>query len=312
MSPVAATLLLSVILPGAPAPKADPGLPADLINLLPDDTAAVLVIDVPRVVKTEFGSSFLRVLTADQGPNPKFSLADIARDAELILIAQFLIDKHAGDFCVLIRLKPGSTLPDMLLGEGAKRGAPAPSEKIGKRIVHDLEGRSFSFARISDQTLMMVGATGNEEQVTETRSAAYGERARPGPRADLRKLVTADPLSGRPVRVYGHHPTKLGHSAAMALILFGELEDLPGGDLIQSYRGGVTLGDAANIELTFTAKDADAAAAFLKAYDAVDTEELFVREMRQSAKATRDGAVVEVSGRVTRGMLERLGRNPNK
>ena len=50
-------LLLALAVPAAPAPKVDKGLPRDLIDLLPEDTAGVLVIDVPRAGKSGIGDT---------------------------------------------------------------------------------------------------------------------------------------------------------------------------------------------------------------------------------------------------------------
>ncbi|MBO0700433.1 MAG: hypothetical protein J2P46_18695, partial [Zavarzinella sp.] len=268
MTPVAASLLLALASPAAPALKPDRGLPKDLIDLLPEDTAAVLVIDVPRVAKTELGALVVKLLVAEDGADSPISVADVVRDAELVLIAQFLIDKGAGDFLVLLRLKAGSGIPKALLGRPEKGGKDSGPEQIGKRTVHNLEGPSVSFALADDRTVMLVGTTGDERQTKESREAAYGDRERPGPRPALRKVFAADPLGDRPIRVYGDHPTKLGYSAFLVLAAFGNaLEGVLTKDAIVSYRGGIKVGEAAEVELRFTAKDTDTAKRFLEAYE---------------------------------------------
>lgn len=313
MTPVAASLLLALASPAAPALKPDRGLPKDLIDLLPDDTAAVLVIDVPRVARTDLGALVVKLLVAEEGADSPISVADVVRDAELVLIAQFLIDKGAGDFLVLLRLKAGSGIPKALLGRAEKGGKDAGPEQIGKRTVHNLEGPSVSFALADDRTVMLVGTTGDERQMKESREAGYGDRERPGPRPALRKVLAADPLGDRPTRVYGDHPTKLGYSAGLVMAPFGNaLEKVLTKDAIVSYRGGIKVGETAEVELRFTAKDTDTAKRFLEAYERLADDDPFCQELRRSGKVVRDGEDLVVTARVTRALIDRLVSNPNK
>jgi hypothetical protein len=313
MTPVAASLLLALTVPAAPARKADRGLAADLIDLLPEDTAAVLVIDIPRATRSEIGSFALKLLLAEEGADNPLPLADVARDAEQVLIAQFLIDKGAGDFLFLLRLKAGSDIPKTLLGRAQKGGKDGGPEQLGKRTVHNLDGPSLSFALADERTVMIVGTTGDEHQMRESRAAAYGERDKPGPRPVLRRLLAVDPgAEDWPIRVYGEHPTKLGYSAALVLSPFGNLEKVLVKDAIQSYRGGIRLGEAGEVELRFTANDADTAKRFLEAYEGLAGDDPLSQELRRSGKAVRDGEQVVVTARVTRALIERLAFNPNK
>jgi hypothetical protein len=315
MTPVAASLLLALAVPAAPAPKAEKGLPKDLIDLIPEDTAGVLVIDVPRVAKSEIGDVFLKALAADQkdGDEP-VKIADLARDVELVLVSQFLIDKSAGDFCILMRLREGSVIPKALMDQSEKRGKGVAPETIGKRVVYSLRSADFSFAQIDDRTLMMVLALGDEKQVKETRAAAYAERDKPGPRPALRKMLEEKAPADQPLRLYGHHPTKLGLSASMVLVAFGsKLEAFhPIGERLVSYRGGIKLGAAAEIELRFTTKDSATATEFLKIYEDLDRTDSFVDELRRGGKAARDGDDVVITARVTRAMIDRMVSKPNK
>src|SRR5262249_40577186 len=241
---------------------------------IPEDTAGVLVIDVPRVAKSEIGDVFLKALAADQkGGDEPVKIADFARDVELVLISQFLIDKGVGDFCILMRLREGSAIPKALMAEATKKkGKDAAPENIGKRAVYSLGGDASSFAQIDDRTVMMVLALGEGKQIQETRAAAFGERDKPGPRPALRKMLEDRPAPDQPVRVFGHHPTKMGHSASVVLAAFGsKLEAFQTiGEKLVSYRGGIKLGAAAEIELQFTTKDAATAADFLKVYEGLD------------------------------------------
>jgi hypothetical protein len=313
MTLVAASLLLALTTPSAPALKTDRGLPKDLIDLLPEDTAAVLVIDVPRVVKTDLGALVVKLLAAEEGADSPVPFADLARDAERVVIAQFLIDQGAGDFLFLLRLKAGSGIPKALLGRAPRGAKDGGSELIGKRTVHNLDGANFSFALADDRTVMLVGASGDEAQVKETRAAAYADRERPGPRPALRKVLAADPLGDRPVRLYGDHATKLGYSAGFVMLPFGPaLEKVLTKEVIVSYRGAVKIGEAAAVELRFTAKDADAAKQVVEAYERLADDDRFCQELRRASKVVRDGEDVVVTARVTRALIERLAFDPNK
>jgi hypothetical protein len=315
MTPVAATLLLALAIPSAPAPKAEKGLPKDLIDLLPEDTAGVLVVDVPRLAKSEIGGLFLKALDEDQkGADDPFKFDDIAKDAELVLIGQFLIDKSAGDFCILMRLREGSGIPKALVARAEKRGKGTAPEVIGGRTVYSMESAEFSFAQIDPRTLMLVLACGEKEQVKVTRAAAYAERDKPGPRPALRKMLEEKASADQAVRLYGHHPTKLGLSASMVMVAFGsKLEAFyPIGDKLVSYRGGIKVGSAAEIELRFSTKDAAAATEFLKIYEGLAKDDPVEEELHRSGKATRDGEDVVITARVTRALIERMTSKPNK
>jgi hypothetical protein len=313
MTPVAASLLLALASPGAPALKGDRGLPKDLIDLLPEDTAAVLVIDVPRVVRTDLGGLVFRLLAAEEGADSPVPFTDLVKDAELVVIGQFLIDKGAGDFLFLVRLKAGSGVPKALLARAQKGGKDGAPERIGGRTVYNVEGPSLSFALADERTVMLVGASGDDKQIKETRAAAYGDRERPGPRPALRKVLATDPFGDRAVRLYGDHPTKLGYSAALVMVPFGQaLEKVLTEDAIASYRGGVKIGEAAEVELRFTARDAEAAKQLVEAYESLVDDDRFCQELRRSSKVVRDGKEVVVTARVTRALLERLAFDPNK
>ena len=98
---------------------------------------------------------------------------------------------------------------------------------------------------------MLVLANGDQKQTKATRAAAYGEREKPGPSAAIRKIL-ADSDGGdvAPIRLYGHHPTKLGHSAGLVMSVFGtpfeRMVEL--GDKLESYRIGIRLADVADVE----------------------------------------------------------------
>lgn len=312
MTPTVA-LLLALAVPAAPAPKGEKGLPKDLIDLIPEDTAGVLVLDVPAAAKSEIGKAFLKPILTEQKADEPVQVADFVRDAELVIVAQFLIDQGFGDFCILVRHKEKSDIPKALIDRADKAGKDKAPEKIGKHTVYSLGSNDASFARIDDRTLMFVLATGSPGQVKETRLAAYGEREKPGPSPALRKML-ADDKDDRAVRVYGSHPKKLALSTWLVLAPFG-IKDKTftrfDGRIV-SYRGGIKAGGAAEIELRITAKDADAAKELLEAYQAGEENDPFVRELRSTAKAVRDGEDVVVTAKLTAAMADRLGTRPNK
>jgi hypothetical protein len=312
MTPV--VLLLALAVPAAPGLKVDKGLPKDLVDLIPEDAAGVLVIDVHKAASSGVGKAILKAFTAEQDSDDPIRVADLVKDAELVVVSQFLIDTGFGDFCILLRLKEKSEIPKALLARADKAGKDRLPEKIGKRTVYTLGAPDVSFAQIDDRTVMLVLATGNEKQVKETRAAAYGDRENPGPRQDLRKMLAEDGKDPRAVRLYGSHPSKLGLSTWLVLAAFGvkdePLKDF--GDKVVSYRGGIKEGDAAEIEVRITLKDATAAGELLKVYEGVDEKDRFVRELRASAKAVRDGDDVVITARMTPGMLELVTTKPNK
>ena len=313
MTPLA--LVLALTLPAAPAPKADKGLPKVLIDLIPEDTAGVLVIDTPRAAKSDIGQAILKEIATGQTPDDPFQVADLIKDADLMIVSQFLIDKGFGDFCLIIRHKENAGLPKALLAKAEKAGKDKAPEQIGKRTVYSLKDPGVAFARIDDRTLMLVLAIGNNDQIKQTRAAAFGEREKLGPSDALRKLIVADDKDDRAVRLYGSHPKKLGLSTWLVLAAFGVKDKLFENfeDKVVSYRGGMKAGDSGEIELRFTTKDADAAKELFKAYESGDEEkEPFVRELRASGKAVREGDDVIVTGKLTPAMVAGLGNRPNK
>jgi hypothetical protein len=285
-------LVLALAGPAAPAPKADTGLARDLIDLIPEDTAGVLVIDIPRAAKSDIGQAILKQIAAGQTPDDPFQVADLVKDAELLIVSQFLIDKGFGDFCLLIRHKEGSAVAKELVARAERDGKDKAPEQIGKRTVYSLQDPGVSFAKVDDRTLMLVLAIGTKEQVKETRAAAFGDREKPGPLGPLRKQIAAGDKDDRAVRLYGSHPTKLGLSTWLVLAAFGikdnQLEGF--GDSVISYRGGIKAGETGEIEVRITTKSADAARALLKAYDdGGQDKDPFIQEMRANGKAVRDG-----------------------
>jgi hypothetical protein len=133
MAPATIALLLSLAGPTAPAAKADKGLPRDVIDLIPEDTAGVLVIEPPKVVKTESGQAILKLFDAQQRPNQPLHFADLGPEAEWIVLAQFRIDQAVGDFALIVRLKADSGYGKALIDK--VKADKAPSARIGSRTV---------------------------------------------------------------------------------------------------------------------------------------------------------------------------------
>lgn len=314
MNTVIVTLLLGLAVPAAPAPKAERGIPKDLIDLLPEDTAAVVVMDVARIAKTEFGTAFWKAFAAAQGDDEPIRVAEVVREVEFALIAQFLIEGYSGDFCFVLRLREGSEFPKDLMAQAKKGGRDATPEKIGKRTVYPIGSPGASFTQLDDRTLMVVLAIGNARQVEETRAAAYGDRDKSGPNAVLRKMLAEEPADVPAIRLYGSHRTKLGHSAGLILAPYGiEFEQLTSmGEKLVSYRGAIGLDGGAHVELRFTLKDSDAAKELLNTYEKGRADDDVVREWRNACKAVRDGDEVIVTGKATRGLIDRLTTNQRK
>src|SRR4051812_17760959 len=314
MTPATAALLLSLVGPAAPAAKADAGVSKELIDLLPDDTAGVMVVDVSRTVRTAFGRTIVKLFDTQQRPDQPIHFADLAAEAEWVLLSQFLIDKATGDFALIVRLKAGSDLGKALVAKA--KADKQPAEQIGTRIIYPSFRPGFALSMIDDRTLMVVLATGNTPaEFKQTFAAAFGVREPPGPSRELRKLMADGAKDDRPIQLYAHHPTKVALSAYLPLANFGvPLETVAGlGDKLVSYRGGIRMGEAGEVELRFTAKDSDAAKEFLKAYEAADDGiPPFVKEFRASARVVRKGAEVMVTAHLTKATVELVGEKRNK
>jgi hypothetical protein len=220
-----------------------------------------------------------------------------------------------GDFALIVRLKADSGYGKALIDK--VKADKAPSERIGSRTVYSLFRPGFGMAMVGDRTLMVVLATSDTpDEMKATLGAAFGDRENPGPSRELRKLIADGAKDDRPIQMYGHHSKKLALSASLPLATFGVrrqavVADL--GDKLVSYRGGIRMGEAGEVELRFTATNADAAREALKAYEVVDGDlPPFVKEFRAGTKVVREGAEVVVTGRLTRATVELVGEKRNK
>lgn len=311
MTPAAA-ILLTLTIPTAPAPKADAGVPADLIDLLPADTAGVLIVDAVAAGKSEIGQTILKLFADQQRPDQPIAFAELGREAEWVLLAPFLIDKGVGDFCLIVRLKEKSEFGKATVAQ-AKRTGIDP-QQIGPRTVRALSRPDIGMTLIDDRTLMVVMAA-DPTQIQQTWAAAFTPRDTPGPSRELRKLIVDGAKDRRAVQMYGHHPKKVAHSAYLPLAHFGvRREAIAGlGEKLVSYRGGIQMGDAGDVELRFQARDADAAKELLKVYDTLDDKlPPFVTGFRSEAKVVRDGDQVVLTARLTKAVAELVLPKRNK
>jgi hypothetical protein len=252
MTPVAASLLLTLSVPAAPALKGEK-IPPALIDLMPADTAAVLVIDVPRLTKTSLGRAGLREIERRLSMQT-VKLDGLLKDIEVLVIAQFAIVEFAGDFCFLAHVRDGSKLPEELLGYAERTGEDPVRQRIGKHDVYKVRDQDLWFAFPDKRTVMAVFPCGN---ASETLAEAFGDRADRGPGREIRKWLEQDRPPDRPIRVFGAHKSKLGLSLGMAAMPFGEgidrFKEL--GDQLLSYRGWVSVGEAIIGELRVACKD---------------------------------------------------------
>ncbi|HJZ93575.1 MAG TPA: hypothetical protein VKE40_22045 [Gemmataceae bacterium] len=252
MTPVAASLLLTLSAPAAPALRGEK-IPPALIDLVPADTAGVLVIDVPRLTKTTIGRAGLREIERRLSTQT-VKLDGLLKDIDVLLIAQFAIVEFAGDFCFLAHVRDGSKLPEELLDYAERKGEDPVRRRIGKYDVYKVRDQDLWFAFPDKRTVMAVLPTGNAE---ETLEEAFGNREVRGPGREIRKWLEQDRPPDQPIRVFGAHKSKLGHSLGMATMPFGEgmdrFKEL--GDQLLSYRGWVSIGEAILGELRVTCKD---------------------------------------------------------
>jgi hypothetical protein len=314
MTTVTAALFLSLVGPAAPGAKADAGVPKDLIDLLPPDTAAVMVVEVPRVAKSEIGQAIINLFVDQQRADQLLEFADLAREAQWVVLGEFLIDKGVGDFCLIVRLREKSEYASATIAK-FKRDKQ-DFEQIGTQTVYSPAGQeNLAVAKIDDRTMLVIAAAGDTAgQVKQTREAAFGNREQPGPSRELRKLIAEGAKDDRAIQLYAHHPTKVAQSAYLPLANFGVKRKAVAelGDKLVSYRGGIRMGDVGEVELRFTAKDAAAAKELMTAYETMDDQPPFVKEFRAGAKVLRDKDEVVLTARLTKATLEQVREKRNK
>ena len=311
MTPTTA-FLLALTVPAAPAPKGDASVPTELIDLLPADTAGVLIVDAVAARKSEIGQTVLKLFADQQRPDQPIAFAELGREAEWVLLSQFLIDQGVGDFCLIARLKEGSEFGKATVAQ-AKRTGIDP-QQIGTRTVRALGRPDIGMTLIDDRTLMVVLAA-DPTQIKQTWAAAFTPRDTPGPSRELRKLIADRAKDRQAVQMYGYHPKKVAHSAYLPLAAFGVKRTAVAalGEKLVSFRGGIRMGDTGEVELRLQARDTEAAKDLLKVYDTLDDRlPPFVSEFRSATKVVRDGDQVVLSAQLTKATAELVLPKRNK
>jgi hypothetical protein len=255
-------LLLLLPTAGYPAPKSD-GLPAEVVERLPADTATVLVVDVPCMRRSAIGKHFFTTIA------PRFRehvpMEQLLKDTEFAVLAQYGIQNFAGDFCFLFRLRPRAELPDAM-----RKLAKAPAEKVGPYEIFPLSD-SFFFGMLDDRTLAVVyvcpGPNMNGNGRDEALERVFRENAR-GPGEVLRRKLTGLKPE-RALTIFSEHK-KSGLSASLVLSAFGYDAFKLGGlntditNNVERFTGGVRVDKAAEMEIRFDAYNEQAAFALRK------------------------------------------------
>jgi hypothetical protein len=261
-----ASLYLTLLVPGAPALKTEKP-PQDLLDLLPEDTAAVLALDMPKLARHPVGARIVRgiagELADDDLPHPP--IADLAAECEQVIVAQFGIEARVGDFLFLFRLREKATVAKAFL---ARRRASDNSNvtRIGRYAVYSLMDSAWTAAMADNRTMMLVLACGDSSQKEQTLEAVYGDRKTRGPQDPVLRKMLADPWpADRPALLFGSHP-KANLSIGLVLTPLGTepdtFRDL--GTDVRSFRGSVALNKTTDVEVRVSLADNDAAQQFVR------------------------------------------------
>jgi len=296
-------MLLTAPLIGAPAPKAQATVDA-LVDLLPDDTAAIMVLDMPRLAKSPFGKRMLEVLSAQPTNLPWLDFNKLGKDVDLAVVGQFAIEAFAGDFCFLLRLREGSEIPKKL----AEIAGDKPIG-VGKAAVYSIhqEG-SLYFAALDRNTIavvMLCGEVKKESVVKEGLEAVFGAK-RKGPRAELRKLLKGIDQEST-IAIVSEHP-KSANSALFAFSPFVQTNNL------NEYKGKVVrfnleikMSDKAEVRAQVEMDAAATAEAVAKAVEdskAKPGESPWQKEMAEAMKITRDKEKLQMRGSIAAKQLD--------
>jgi hypothetical protein len=296
-------LILALPTPVVPAPKSL-GVPAEIIDRLPEDTAAVLVVDVPRVARSAIGKHFISRLHPHL--EEWLPLETTAKEVEYAVLAQYAIEQFAGDFCFLLRLRDGAELPAKL-----QQGSMGDPLKVGEHTVYKLKAGTF-FGMLNKRTaalVLLTSAPNSDEAAARELQAVFGDEKK-GPGETLRrKLVGFRPESA--LALVSDHP-KSGLSATLSLSPFGyQSLNLTGlADKIRRYTGEVTLSDKlATMELRFEAKSTNAAE---ELRDALESERVNISSgnwsklLRKDMSIARDKTHVTLKARLTHNIIDGL------
>lgn len=261
-----ASLYLTLLVPGAPALKTEKP-PQDLLDLLPDDTAAVLALDMPKLARHPVGVRIFRgiagELADDELPHPPIS--DLVAECEQVVVAQFGIEARVGDFLFLFRLREKATVGKAFLAR--KRASDGSNvTRIGRYAVYSLMESAWTAAMANDRTMMLVLACGDGSQKEQTLEAVYGDRKSRGPKDPVLRKMLAEPWpSDRPALLFGAHP-KANLSIGLVLTPLGTEPDTfrEFGTDVRSFRGSVALNKTADVEVRVSLRDHETAQEFVR------------------------------------------------
>lgn len=304
MSSALVCLMLGLPAVGFPAPQAA-GVPAEMIDRLPADTATVLILDVPRIARSRIGRHFFARIEPQFGKWLPFETA--IKEVEYAVVAQYAIENFAGDFCFLLKLKERSELPAHFMQ--LANGEPL---KVGARTVYRLKDGAY-FGVLDKTTAAVVLLTGNlngDEAIARELEAVFGEKKKGPGEALRRQLANYRPESA--LTLVSEH-RKSGLSSTLALASFGfQSFNLTGSGVVDDVRrcsGGVALDDnSALMELRIEARDAAAAGELRERLESERTSEAndWGDAIRKAVTVTRDKALVTVRARLTRKILDAL------
>jgi hypothetical protein len=261
-----ASLYLTLLVPGAPALKTEKP-PQDLIDLLPEDTAAVLALDMPKLARHPVGARIFRGIAGDLADDdlPHPPIEDLAAECQQVVIAQFGIEARVGDFLFLFRLREKATVAKAFLAR-KRKSDNSNVRPIGRYMVYALIDDAWTATMVDERTMALVLATGDGPQKEQTLEAVYGDRKTRGPSDPVLRKMLAEPWpSDRPALLFGAHP-KANLSIGLVLTPLGTdgdtFRDL-GAD-VKSFRGSVALNKTAQVEVRVSLKDEDAARDFVR------------------------------------------------
>jgi hypothetical protein len=306
------TLLFALPIVGTPAPKHQSALTPDLIDLLPEDTSAILLIDVPRVAKSPIGRRFAKYLIEDIGDSSFVTAKDVIDDVELAVVGQFDIVQFAGDFCVILRLRPGAPLLEKLLASVRGR-EESFKRKIGKHTIHEMDKLYFSI--VDSRTVVFASFTNGPsgEELETGLKNVFAQRPIPGPRPELRNRLSEIPFD-HAVAVVSDHP-KSGTSLKLALVPLGFDLMANAGDVaeyqknVASYRGGLTVGHSADATVEIMGKNAEAAKGIEKTLQAAignSANNDWAERLHRSATVTRSKDKVTLRLSADRAVIDRV------
>jgi hypothetical protein len=305
MNSTCTAILFATQVLGAPAPK-EPPLVHSMVDRLPDDTAAIMVVNMDSLTKTPFGKQLVEVVGAN-GPNlPWLDVKQISKEIELAVVGQFAIEKFFGDVCFLLRFRDGSEIPKKL-----KDSAQGKPFEIGKVSAHVLHKDGICFAILDRNTVAVVLLQTNSQKpdlVKEGLEAVFGEK-RTGPRKELRKLIKEiDPK--KTIAIVSEHP-KSANSAMFAFMPFVNTNGL--GEEFQGrvvrFHLGIAIDEKADVQAQVEFTDAATAEIVQKVLDKNRTKKEnkpWPDAIAQTMEISRDNEKIHLRGSISPKLLDLL------